>query len=239
MIDQLKRARCDAGFSLEDIAARTKIPVATLAALEEGVAAERLSPFYFRAFLRNYARELKLNPEEILREHAPTYAPLPTAISEPYPSPPPEAARASGRSWLVIAGALMALASIAIFRNDTPPQTAREAGAVATAGHTAASSIPASPPAIESLKLKIRTAGLLWLEVSADGEPVIFQLLQPGQEREVEARNELNILVGDASALEYWINGQPGRSLGGPSQKRRIVVTRDNYRELQQPKPAR
>jgi cytoskeleton protein RodZ len=235
--DQLRRARRDAGLSLNDLAARTKIPVSILASLEHGEAGPRLGTFYTRAFLRAYARELKLDPDAIVRECMAASEPGPVAATAPAVESRRETLPTTTRgrrSWPAIVGAVAALAVMSILRDRPTAPTGPEAGAVGTTGQAHASVVPPSAPEAEKLTLKIRAAGVVWLDVNADGAQVVYQLVQPGVEQVIDARNELKLLVGDAAALEYWINGQPGRPLGGPAEKRRIVVTRQNYRDFLQ-----
>ena len=64
---RLRAARERAGLSIEDIAATTKIRRAALQAIERGEFERLPGDFYTRAFLRTYARELHLPPDEIIR----------------------------------------------------------------------------------------------------------------------------------------------------------------------------
>jgi len=240
--DQLRRARRAAGLSLNDLAARTRIPASILAALEQGDAEPRLGVFYTRAFLRTYARELKLDADALVRECI--GAPEPEPVSAPPPNLNsrrdvlPAMPRSGRTSWAAIAATVAALAVLSVLRDRPAPTTAFESGAVGTAGQAEAAVVSDSAGEAEQLTLKIRAAGLVWLDVNADGVQVLYQLLQPGVEQVIEARDEVNLLVGDAAAMQFWINGRPGRPLGGPAEKRRIVVTRQNYRDFLKPPSA-
>jgi hypothetical protein len=70
----------------------------------------------------------------------------------------------------------------------------------------------------------------LWLEAGADGQRLIYRLLNSGDREHVQAQREISLRVGDASAIAYSINGAPGRSLGGPGEIHEIRITPDNYR---------
>ena len=66
---RLRAAREQAGLSIEDIAATTKIRRAALQAIERGEFERLPGDFYTRAFLRTYARELHLPPDEIVHDY--------------------------------------------------------------------------------------------------------------------------------------------------------------------------
>lgn len=67
---RLKAAREARGISLRDVAARTKITVSALEALERGDPARLPGGIYSRAFVRAYAVEVGLDPEATVHEFA-------------------------------------------------------------------------------------------------------------------------------------------------------------------------
>ena len=62
----LKQARETKGIGLEAVHEATKIPMDALRAIEEGYTVRTLSPFYYRGFLKIYARYLGVNPSEVV-----------------------------------------------------------------------------------------------------------------------------------------------------------------------------
>lgn len=70
--ERLKRQREQAHVSLQDIAAKTKIPASILAALEEARYADvPHARVYVRGFIRCYAQEVGLDPDEVARDYLP------------------------------------------------------------------------------------------------------------------------------------------------------------------------
>jgi cytoskeletal protein RodZ len=65
---KLRLARERRGISLRQIAATTKIPAATLEALERNDISKLPGGIFSRGFVRSYAVEVGLDPEETLRE---------------------------------------------------------------------------------------------------------------------------------------------------------------------------
>ena len=79
---------------------------------------------------------------------------------------------------------------------------------------------PASAPAPESagLSMEIVPKADCWVSVTVDGEPVFSALMHGGERRQVSARDEISLNVGDAGAFAYTLNGKPGRPLGAPGE---------------------
>lgn len=86
---KLRQARERRGISLRQIAASTKIAAAALEALERNDISKLPGGIFSRAFVRSYAVEVGLNPDETVKEFldrfpedAPAPAPPPAAIPE-------------------------------------------------------------------------------------------------------------------------------------------------------------
>jgi cytoskeletal protein RodZ len=63
---RLREARAERGLALADIARRTNIPVPVLDAIERGDMAHIPGGFFVRAYLRAYAGQVGLDPDEIV-----------------------------------------------------------------------------------------------------------------------------------------------------------------------------
>ena len=77
----------------------------------------------------------------------------------------------------------------------------------------------------------------MWIEADADGERKVYQLFEQGQELHLEGQKEIRLLVGDAAAVSYTINGKPGRPLGGNGVVRQFVVSPATVDSLIEPAP--
>ena len=78
---KLRQAREGRGISLRQIATTTKISVAALEALERNDVSKLPGGIFSRAFVRSYAAEVGLNPEQTVREF------LERFDNEPAPEP--------------------------------------------------------------------------------------------------------------------------------------------------------
>ena len=66
---RLKEARLQKGYSLDDLQEITKIQKRYLVGIEEGNYASMPGSFYVRAFIKQYAEAVGLNPNEILQQY--------------------------------------------------------------------------------------------------------------------------------------------------------------------------
>ena len=80
---ELRKGRERRGMSLAVLAATTKIGIATLQAMERGDFARLPGGVFTRGFLRAYAREVGLDPEEVVRQYLAEFEP--SRPTEPTP----------------------------------------------------------------------------------------------------------------------------------------------------------
>jgi cytoskeleton protein RodZ len=62
---KLRAKRLELGFTLEEISAKTRISVRNLEALENDDASRYSSAFFYKSFVRQFARQLKIEFEEL------------------------------------------------------------------------------------------------------------------------------------------------------------------------------
>jgi cytoskeleton protein RodZ len=125
-----------------------------------------------------------------------------------------------------------------------PANQPTESGATATSG-AASPATPAEPhdsdPAATTnapLIVQVHANEEVWIEADADGERKVYQLFEQGQELRLEGQKEIRLLVGDAAAVSYTINGKPGRPLGGTGVVRQFVVSPANVESLTESDPS-
>lgn len=116
---------------------------------------------------------------------------------------------------------------------DSAPASPESAvPSVASTGAPPASS-SAPPPPVQAaaahpsgLTMEIAPTADCWVSATADGEPTFSGLMHAGDKRQISAREEISLNVGDAGAFSYKLNGKDGRPLGarGEVVSRRIKV---------------
>ena len=95
------------------------------------------------------------------------------------------------------------------------------------------------PPAQETpkapLHLVVAPTGRCWVQVSADGQMRVARELNVGERVTVEAAERLHIVVGDAGAFAYELNGRAGRSLGAAGGVARVTIQPATVSQFQVP----
>jgi transcriptional regulator with XRE-family HTH domain len=247
---RLRDARKQAGLTIQDLSARTKIQPPILGAIEHGDFEHVPVGPVRRGFLRAYAREVGLEPEAVVREYLAEFEPQPAR---------PDTSRAAGAAftpgsssraipsgpWLVAVIAIALLFLISYLRTDPPPPpldahvvpaiglpSSEPFGGpdVARAGLTGTA---ADAPREGWLSLDMEARETIWIEATADGLRAFYRLVEAGDHVRLDAREEIVVRLGDAAAVEYSINGVPGRTLGGPGQVVTLRITADNYETFQ------
>jgi cytoskeleton protein RodZ len=92
---------------------------------------------------------------------------------------------------------------------------------------------PAAAAAGDSLVLTMTAQQDCWVEVRADGETVINRVLAEGESQTLEAHGEIVLSVGNAGGLSIRVNDRPALPLGRSGEVRKnIVITRQNLPSL-------
>jgi cytoskeletal protein RodZ len=241
---KLRKAREERGVSLQQIAARTKIPVAALIALERNDVSRLPGGIFSRAFVKSYALEVGLDPDATVREFLDRFHPEPVA-PEPAPGevevPEEESAFESRKQMAsvllkIVVASIMLVAAILYFTLRTRSGSAAPSSAPAPDPEPAASAAAAIPPATQAseeraLTIEISPTAACWVSVTVDGKRMFQRVMQPGQREILRILDAAVIDVGDAGAFAFWINGRPGRPLGEPGQAKIARITHANMSE--------
>lgn len=232
--ERLARARQTQGLSTADVARRLKLSVWQIEALEAGNYGALPGPIFVRGFIRNYARLLDLEPEELLQAAAgslPHVAPSPETPRSrdiPYPAGKPRAWRKFGATAAVIVGLL----AVYEFYWDEPATAptqpegvAAQAPAIEPAPPRPARSAEASRP--EQAAVASAAAREAPARTVRDAPPVASRPPHP-DEREVrfifEQESWIEVYDRDEKQIFYQLNpaGTSRRVIGVPPL--RVVV---------------
>jgi transcriptional regulator with XRE-family HTH domain len=216
---ELRAERERRGLALAEVEARTKIRVRYLAALEDGRYELLPGPAYARAFLRDYAEELGLDPSSGLSELEPA--------AEQLPPPPPSAPRlprVARRTALAGAAAVVLIAAVtvagallggggghAVADTHTGSTATTHTRPPATAPRHARSHPhrPASALPVRDLIELAATTGNCWLEIrsgSATG-PILYEATLAAGDRVRFHRRFLWLRVGAPRSLQLTVDG--------------------------------
>jgi cytoskeleton protein RodZ len=248
---RIRHAREQRGLTLRDIANTTKISTAALNAIEHNDFARLPGGVFSRAYVRAFATEVGLDADELTREYRARFeteiaaGPLPPhkadwydRLRPLYPLP----------AVLVTVGILIG-GSVILKRAQIPHESPDERSTLNpveadlpediaptderdATEEVAFANSAVSEAGVQSLRLEIRVNGPCWVSAVADGQRVVYRLMQPGERKLVQARSLITLRVGDAGAVAYSINGATGRPLGKNGEVVTVRITNENLGSL-------
>lgn len=246
---KLRQARERRGISLRQIASSTKISPAALEALERNDVSKLPGGIFSRAFVRSYAVEVGLDPDETVKEFLERFHGEPAPSSTTATRLPEE--ESAFESQQRTAGVILKLLLIAVpvggvilyftLRNRPAPIAAPQpapAQAQAPVAVTPEPPVPAAPvilpepspdavPASTAMRLDIHPTSPCWVSLRVDGQVAFAKVMQAGDREVRDVRESAEISVGDAGAFAFSINGRPGRPLGTTGQVRTARLTKE------------
>ena len=226
---RLRAAREAKQISLREIAATTKISVSALEALEENDVAQLPGGIFTRAFVRSYAAEVGLDPEEVVRDFVAQVPAEGIDEEEKYDSQSREhdlfqSQQRMAATVLKLVAISAAVLLLYLGWTVTTGTDAPEAPVAET-----------EPMSQESLTIVLRPRGDCWVSLTIDGELVFEDLMHAGDRESYAAADEMRLIVGDAGAFGFTINQQDGRSLGVSGVTVTARITRQNFRSYLAP----
>ncbi len=237
----LKHARESAGLTLEAIAARTKIGVRMLAAIEDGEFGRLPSQVFARMFVRQYLELIGAAPEEWLPGYDAAWRHF-AESSQSFPVGPslPMKKRHLGPWMIGLALVAAGVAGVLLVerRQGQVPPDAAEAPALTVAQRGAAAPFaptpapplqptspaqpaPAAPPPTTLVVRALQAP--CWVEVRIAGERPASRLLAAGAAWEVAAGGrEIDLVLGDAGAVSVAYMGDVRRPAGHAGEVARL-----------------
>lgn len=228
---RMKRAREERGISLRQIATATKISVVALEALERNDISRLPGGIFSRAFVRSYASEIGLDPEQTVREFLAQFPHDSVTAGSPHVPQEDHAAIESERRSAETAVKLIAISlpvAVAIlYFTLWGASPARDESAAA------APAAPLQTPAaeeVEPLAFDVAATAPVTLSITLDGVSEPPRTLAPGDRLELRAARELTLGMSDGGAVRLTIDGQPAAPLGAAGAPRTVRIDRENHR---------
>lgn len=258
---QLKQAREGRGISLRQIATSTKISTVALEALERGDLSKLPGGIFSRAFVRAYATEVGLDPDEIVSQFLVELGvhesqmgddeihPEVTADDRAFLEQQRRAALwlrvgvgvfvlliiAAVMWWRVSNRAPQEAASAAPQASASAPAVTQVANTPAPSGPSVSKSTPTSDPASTSpVWIELTATDSCWVQVTTDGRVVPGRVFAAGERQRFEATREIVLQVGSAGAVSWTVNGRPARVLGGVGVVRTVTISPASVSEFYQ-----
>jgi cytoskeletal protein RodZ len=255
---KLRQARERRGVSLRQIATSTKISVAALEALERNDISRLPGGIFSRAFVRSYAIEVGLDPDETVREFLERFRgePPPPAAATPAHVTEEESAFESQQQMasvllklVIISLPLIGVILYFTLRQRAVTEIQRPTSAPGVQDQAATrppivtepatpvpdprptTGLPSASDPTRPMRLELHPTGPCWITLKIDGRDVFSRVMQPGEREAYDVRESAEIVVGDAGAFAFSINGRAGRPLGGTGQVRTARITRETLAE--------
>lgn len=246
---KLRETRERRGVSLRQIADATKITVSALEALERNDISRLPGGIFSRAFVRAYAVEVGLDPEETIRDfiaqfpHDSVTAGHPTR-EQAEDHVAVDNSRRMADVFLRLVLVSVPIAGVLLYfgvygRPAMPPalEPAAPVEAAATrpppppvAVDATAAAEPKAAPA-DRLTVTLSATGPCWVSATVDGQTVLERMLQPGEERTLDVRRDLVLTAGDAAAIAMKLNGAEAQPLGRAGEVVTRQITLANFKE--------
>lgn len=240
---RLRLARESKGLSHRQVADATKLSVRAIEQLERDQLSGLPGGIYRRSIIKSVAREVGLNPDEVLSDFA-------TLHPEHLPSPPsvvvaePKAVTSFNKVLTIVSAVLPMFAAILYIALpvtramvSSPPEPVVferriepvRAEIVPIGGFTEATvSLLRPVPVVVTLTISSRCQ----LRVVADGNEIIGRTMQQGETVSIDLGDELLLLGDNAAAVQFSINGRAGRLLGESGDLLSTRIGRDDYQDF-------
>ena len=207
---RLRLARVQQGLELEEAAKGTRITPRYLEALEHDAAPDAFpAPVYARAFLREYAQWLGIDPEPLVHSYVEAHPePAPSvALPMPLQRPPTRWVR-PGLTTTSIA-VLITLAVVST-RSGNPPRVAIPMfpSPLPSAAPVAGARGEQEPLPLEVLLVLRVVEGPCWTRIMSDGRVVTQMIAPPGFAETFSATRRLDLWLGNAGAVRLALNGK-------------------------------
>ncbi|MDP2927350.1 MAG: helix-turn-helix domain-containing protein [Candidatus Omnitrophota bacterium] len=249
---RLKKIRQERGLSLEDVQKKTKIHLNVLRAIE-GDSISNLSPIYLKGFIKIYCGYLGLDAKDFIGQSGQSQKPaLNATVGRPIGTRI-EKKSSFIKDASVKLGAIKppvnlkkiiifaAIAVIFIFLGinlikfaSLRPKSRLEKAKI---------SMPVSAPKAVARQTKINkdltggfTLGIFargksWISVKVDGKVVFHGVLARGRSETWQAKEKVELSLGDAGAVELQVNDQRFANLGRHGQSlKNIVINKEGLK---------
>lgn len=247
----LRQFRYQQDLSLEQVAAKTLIPVRTLNALEEGNMEQLPEPVYVQGFIRRYADAIGMNGAE-LADAFPT---------SPLVSPPRNSWRLSLIQpqlrpvhlyllYMVLVASAVSGLSYLLNRSSSPVvgvanrvpqalQTSNDRTLPSSGGPVVGPPAPTAQPsasvqgegnaplssgALEKpVRVGLKLTDQSWIRVVADGKTEFEGVLQQGTQRTWMANRQLTVRAGNAGGVLVSFNDGQAKPMGTPGSVEEVT----------------
>jgi cytoskeleton protein RodZ len=232
--ENLRRERELRGIDLREMADATKISIRFLQAIEQDRVDILPGGIFPRAFVRQYAKYLGLDPERLVAEFV--YAHGGETVPRKDARAPVRVDQGPPRGLILLAVTLGLLGLVGWKvrgqgkTSQAPVTPSAAAPPAATFAHDRVypppSGATASAPhlAAGTMVLTVLARRSSWVEAKVDGTTILNRVLKAGESQRLEARQEVLLSVGNAGGIAVTLDDRPLGPLGGDGEVKRDIA---------------
>ncbi|GEC10142.1 membrane protein [Streptomyces spinoverrucosus] len=246
----LQQARIAAGLTVDDVSTATRVRIAIVHAIEADDFAPCGGDVYARGHIRTLAKYVHLDPAPLLAqydaERGGRPAPTPAAPLFEAERIRPERRGPNWTAAMVAAiVAVIGFVGFTLFRggSEDGSKSAVAEGAKPSAGKTASPSADATKPtdpkpdptesaiaAAPRDKVTVQVSavdGRSWISAKDHNGRLLFDgLLKQGQSKTFQDSSKINLVLGDAGAIQLYVNGKKIEDDFQPGAVERLTYTK-------------
>ncbi|MDD4893770.1 MAG: DUF4115 domain-containing protein [Candidatus Omnitrophica bacterium] len=242
---KLKNLRLQKGLSLEDAHKKTKIHLNILKAIEED-SLVNFSPVYIKGFLKIYCKFLGVDPRDCIPDYKESQAPIKRAADLREKSAPsfklPSLNFSSLRGIRVNFKALATVCVIILFiiglfnlgkfisskASRISKKANAPAGTISKPENKAATAKSHTSAVVKTITLDIHAKENCFILVKCDGRVMFQNILRKGRSESWQAKDKIELSLGNAGAVELEVNGKRIPGLGRKGQAlKNISITKE------------
>lgn len=243
----LQQARIAAGLTVEEVSTSTRVRIPIVHAIEEDDFSRCGGDVYARGHLRTLARAVGIDPEPLVSQFDAEHGGRP----EPTPAAPlfeaerirSEPRRPNWTAAMVVAiVAVVGFVGFTFFKGGDESPTAGQVAEGPTSGKITPkpsaskptdpkpapsdSAIAAAPQDKVTVKLSA-SQGKSWISAKDHNGRLLFDgLLQQGESKTFQDKERVDLVLGDAGAIELFVNGKKVEDQFQPGQVERLSYTK-------------
>jgi len=242
---KLKNLRLQKGLSLEEAHKRTKIHLNILKAIEED-SLVNFSPVYIKGFLKIYCKFLGVDPRDYIPDYKEPHVPVKRATdlgekpvsSFKMPLLNFSSLKAIRINFKALAAVcliilfIIGLFNLGKFISSKASRISKRAAApvilVSKAENKAVAAKLQSSTVLKNITLDIHAKENCFILVKSDGRVMFQNILRKGRSESWQAKDKIELSLGNAGAVELEINGKRIPGLGRKGQAlKNISITKE------------
>ena len=243
---RLKKIRLEKGLTLEEVQKKTKIHLIVLKAIE-GDGLTNLNPVYLKGFLKIYCKFLGIEPKDYIPDYKETQEitqiitkeEVPTKLREPISILKSASLRLNSfrlskkikKTFVFILAIIfvwLGLFNLGKFISKKQQVSKRQAPAKVAQKPKDLQRAIARKETVSVIRLGIRTRENCWISLKVDGRVVFQRVLEKGRFESWQAKEKMELSLGNGGVVELEVNGQLFSNLGRRGQAlKNIVITKE------------